>query len=162
MKVLVIYDSIFGNTEQIARAIGSALGSQEEVGVLRVSEVRPEQLAGLDLLIVGSPTRGFRPTPEIADFLKNLATDSLLGVKAAAFDTRLAPADIDAPIVRILVKIGGYAARPIGDRLKKKGASLVVYPEGFFVKGSGGPLKDGELERAAAWAKEIDEARKPA
>jgi flavodoxin I len=162
MKVLVMYDSIFGNTEQIARAIGSSIGSQEDVEVLRVSEVHPEQLAGLELMIVGSPTRGFKPTPEITDFLKNLANDSLQGVKAAAFDTRLAPADIDAPIVRILVKLGGYAAKLIADRLKKKGASLVVYPKGFFVKSSGGPLKEGEIERAAAWAKEIVEARKPA
>lgn len=158
MKALVIYDSIFGNTEQIAKAIGSAIGSSEEANVLRVSAAHPDQLQGLELLIVGSPTRGFKPTPEITDFLKNIADNNLQGVKAAAFDTRLGNDDIGSPIVRAFVKIGGYAAKPIGATLEKKGASLVLYPEGFFVKGSGGPLKEGELERAAAWAREIIEA----
>jgi flavodoxin len=52
MKAMVIYDSVFGNTEQIARAIGNALGS-EEVETFRVGNVKPGQLAGLKLLIVG-------------------------------------------------------------------------------------------------------------
>ena len=161
MKALVIFDSIFGNTEQIAQAIGSSLGAQEGVGVVRVSDLLPEQLAGVELLIVGSPTRGFKPTPAISDFLKNISNNSLQGVKAAAFDTRLAPDDIDSPVIRVLVKTGGYAARLIANRLKKKGADLIIDSEGFFVKGSGGPLKEGELERAAEWAKQIDEAMKP-
>jgi flavodoxin I len=61
MKTLIIYDSFFGNTEQIAQAIGRAIGSQQNVEVFRVSQATSEQLAGLNLLIVGSPTRGFRP-----------------------------------------------------------------------------------------------------
>ena len=73
MKALVVYDSIFGNTEQIAQAVGSAIGSPEEVEVLRVSDVRPEQLHELNLLVVGSPTRGFKPTPDIVEFLKDIA-----------------------------------------------------------------------------------------
>jgi hypothetical protein len=39
------------------------------------------------------------------------------------------------------------------DRLAKKGGTLIAQPEGFFVKGSEGPLKDNELERASAWVK---------
>ena len=69
MNVLVIYDSVFGNTEQIAQAIGKAFGSQEDVDVIRVSDAKLEQLAGLELLLVGSPTRAFRPTKAITDFL---------------------------------------------------------------------------------------------
>ena len=72
MKVLVAYDSFFGNTEQIARAIGGALGSQEDVATLRVADVTPEQLTGLKLLVVGSPTWGFRPSPETKDFQKRI------------------------------------------------------------------------------------------
>jgi len=160
MKSLIIYDSIFGNTEQIARAIGSSLGSLDDVRVLRVSDVHPEQLGKLDLLVVGSPTRGFRPTPAITNFLKNISNDSLQGVKATAFDTRIAPNDIGSPVLRTFVKIGGYAAGPIANGLKKKGASLIKPPEGFFAKESEGPLKAGELERAAVWASQIDEACK--
>jgi hypothetical protein len=53
------------------------------------------------------------------------------------------------------MKMGGYAAGRMAESLKKKGVSLVVPPEGFFVKDREGPLKEGELERAADWAKTI-------
>ena len=57
--------------------------------------------------------------------------------------------------LRLLMKMGGYAAPRITNAFKKKGGNLAVTPEGFFVKGKEGPLKEGELERAASWAKEI-------
>ena len=159
MKVLIIYDSLFGNTEQIAQAIGHALGSQEDVEVLRVGNVKPEQLTGLKLLIVGSPTQRFRPTPAINNLLGRIPMNGLRGVKVAAFDTRLSMNDIDPPIVRfigrLVVGLFGYAAKPIADRLKKKGGELTIPPEGFYVKGTEGPLKEGELERAADWARQI-------
>jgi len=157
MKALVVYDSVFGNTEQIAQAIGNALGSQEDVEILRVSNVKPEQLTGLKLLIVGSPTRGFRPTPAISNLLKSIPKNGLKGVKVAAFDTRFTMDEIESSvfILPILVNIFGYAAKPISDRLEKKGGELIIPPEGFFVDGTEGPLKKGELERAADWAKQI-------
>ena len=155
MKALVVYDSFFGNTEQIARAIGNALGSQNDIEILRVNNVKPEQLTGLKLLIVGSPTRGFRPTPAINKLLGSIPKHGLKGVKVAAFDTRISMNDIGSPILTPLVKIFGYAAKPIADRLKKKEGELAIPPEGFFVEGSEGPLKEGELERAADWAKQI-------
>jgi flavodoxin len=160
MKTLIIYDSVFGNTEKIAQAIGSDLGSPEEAGVFQVNNARLDQLTGAELLIVGSPTRGFKPTPAITDFLKSMPTGSLEGVRVAAFDTRLEASDKDSFFLRFIVKIGGYAASPIAALLKKKGGNLVVPPEGFFVLKSEGPLREGELERAAAWAKQVDEARK--
>jgi flavodoxin len=58
-------------------------------------------------------------------------------------------------ILRILVNLFGYAAKPIADRLEKKGGERIMPPEGFFVEGTEGPLKEGELERAADWAKQI-------
>ena len=155
MKMLVIYDSIFGNTEQIARAIGNALGGQEDVGILRAGDVRPEQLTSLELLLVGSPTRAFRPTGAIKQLLRRIPRAGLKGVRVAAFDTGISTSDIDSSVGRFFVNRFGYAARPISDMLRKKGGELVVPPEGFFVKGAEGPLKEGELERAAAWAKKI-------
>jgi len=155
MKVLIIYDSIYGNTERIAQAIGNALASQEDVETLRVSNVKPEQLTGLKLLIVGSPTRAFRPTPAINNLLGRIPMNGLKGVKVAAFDTRISIDDIKSPILHTLAKLFGYAAKPISDTLKKKGGELTTPPEGFFVKGTEGPLKEGELERAANWAKQI-------
>jgi flavodoxin I len=155
MKTLIIYDSFFGNTERIARALGDAPGSQKEVKILKVTELKPEHLLGLQLLIVGSPTRGFRPTPAIKNFLKSISKNGLKGVKVAAFDTRIAMSDVDSRILLTLVKIFGYAAEPIADQLQKKGGDLAIPPEGFFVEDSEGPLKQGELERAAEWAKQI-------
>ena len=155
MKVLIVYDSIFGNTEQIALAISNSLGSKENAETCRVSEMRPEQLNELGLLIVGSPTRAFRPTKAITNFLKKISSNSLKSVKIAAFDTRISTADINSRLLNVLVKLFGYAAKPIADKLEKKGGGLVIPPEGFFVKDSEGPLKDGELARAADWAKLI-------
>lgn len=71
------YVSVFGNMEQVAQAIGKALGDGEGVEVLWVSEVSPERLADVELLIVGSPTRGFRPTEGITGFLKRIPPDGL-------------------------------------------------------------------------------------
>jgi flavodoxin len=145
MKALVIYDSFFGNTEQIAQAIGNALGSQEDVEILRVGHVKPEHLTGLNLLIVGSPTRAFSPTPAIKKLLGNIPKHGLKGVKVAAFDTRMAIHEIDSRILPAMVKVFGYAAEPIANRLKKKGGELAIPPEGFFVEGAEGPLRQGEL-----------------
>ncbi len=155
MKALVIYDSYFGNTEQIAQAIGNVLGSQEDVEILRVSNVKPEQLTGLELLIVGSPTRGFRPTAAITSLLRSIPTNGLSGVKVAAFDTRISINDMKPAILRFLAGLFGYAAKPMSDRLRKKGGKLTLPAEGFMVEGAKGPLKEGELERAADWARQI-------
>lgn len=155
MKALVVYDSVFGNTEKIAQAMGAALAPQAEVAILRVGEIKLEHLAGLDVLLVGSPTRAFSPTPAVKDWLKSLAPNSLNGVKAAAFDTRIALDTIDSSVFRFVVDKGGYAAKAIANTLKKKGAKLIAPPEGFLVTGEQGPLKEGELERAAAWARQI-------
>jgi flavodoxin len=149
MKVLIVYDSVYGNTEKIAKAIGSAING--DVKVLRVGEVNPSELKTFDLLIVGSPTQGGRPTPAIQEFLKKIPEPSLQNINVAAFDTRFS-----AKIAMVF----GYAAGRIASSLKGKGSTLAVPPEGFFVKGSQGPLKEGELERAASWAKGIVESKK--
>ncbi|MCW3979764.1 MAG: flavodoxin family protein [Candidatus Bathyarchaeota archaeon] len=157
VKALVVYDSVFGNTEQVAKAIGGALSPLGGVEVLKVDNVKPAQLTGLDLLVVGSPTRAFRPTAATSNLLKGIPNNGLRGVKVAAFDTRIATADVNSGVLNVMVKIFGYAAKPISDRLVKKGGELVIPPEGFYVADSEGPLKEGELERAVEWAKQIME-----
>ena len=156
MKALVVYDSVFGNTGKVAQAIGQALGSPEEVETLRVGEVTPEQLTRVTLLVVGSPTRQFRPTPATTNLLKSIPANGLQGVKVAAFDTRFLESAINkVRILAFFVKIFGYAAKPIADRLEKKGGELAAPPEGFYVGDTEGPLLEGELERAAAWAGQL-------
>lgn len=146
MKALIVYDSVYGNTEKIARAIGEGLAG--EVEVLRVGEADHSGVGGYSLVVVGSPTHGGRPTPAVLVFIKR-AGPAFKGVKAAAFDTRMTSR---------FVGIFGYAAKRIGDSLKGLGGSLVATPEGFYVTGGQGPLKEGELERAAGWAREIVKA----
>jgi flavodoxin len=157
VKALIIYDSVFGNTEKIARAIGGALGSADEIALMRAGEVRSNPFAGLDLLIVGSPTRGFQPTEATKNLLGSLP--SITGVRTAAFDTRMAFTGIQKFAMNVFAKpfgySEGYASTPIAQSLNEKGGISVVPPEGFFVKASEGPLKEGELERAAEWARQI-------
>ena len=156
MKAMVVYDSAYGNTEQIAQAIGDALGAPEDVETCRAGDVQPEQLVGVDLLIAGSPTQKFRPTPAMTDFLKRIPDKGLAGVKAAAFDTRFTESEIKKiRVLAFMVRMFGYAAQPIAGRLEKKGGDLAVPPEGFYVGDTEGPLLDGELERAAEWARQI-------
>lgn len=155
MKALVVYDSVFGNTEKIAQAIGEALGTPEEVSTVRVGEMDHDRLNGLDILVVGSPTRAFKSTPAVGTFLKELPANALSGIKVAAFDTRVAAEETNSKILKFMVKRFGYAAEPIAEKLAKKGGSPGIPPAGFIVEGTEGPLKEGELERAAAWAKEL-------
>jgi flavodoxin I len=108
-------------------------------------------------LIVGSPTQGFRPTKAISGFLESVPKDALKNIKVAAFDTRMDVNDIKPAAARAMVKLGGYAAKHIEAAMKKAGGIPIMPPEGFFVKDREGPLKDGELERAAAWGKQIME-----
>ena len=51
-----------------------------------------------------------------------------------------------------MLRVLGYAAGRIANRLERKGGHLAAEPEGFIVEDSEGPLKKGELERAAIWA----------
>ncbi len=154
MKTLIIYDSLYGNTEKIAQAIGNTIGTLGEVDVVRVGTVKPEQLAGIQLLVVGSPTQQFRPTAAMKSFLNNIPKNGLKGINVAAFDTRLTMSEIEkSPPLPFFVRIYGYAAARIANQLKKKGGELVVPAEGFFVDGMKGPLVEGELERAEKWAR---------
>ena len=156
MKSLVIYDSLYGNTEKIAQVIGEALGILGEVAIKRVGEVNMEDLAGLDILILGSPTQQFRATAAMKDFLKRIPANGFKGVKVAAFDTRLTQAEIEkTPPLLFFERIFGYADRRMVKMLKNKGGELAIPGEGFFVQGMKGPLVEGELERAEQWARKL-------
>ena len=159
MKALIVYDSVFGNTEKVAQSIGETIGSQGQVETSPVSQVTLDQLRGLEILIVGSPTRSFRPTPAISQFLKALPKNYLAGINVAAFDTRIWLNTIDSAAFRFLVDKGGYAANTMAKALTRKGGNPIVPPEGFLVTGEQGPLKGGELERAAKWAGQMQLAK---
>lgn len=158
MKTLIIYDSFFGNTEKIARAIGEGLST--ETLIMRVNEASTENLNGLKMLIVGSPTRAFKPSPATTAFLKKIPKNALKGVRVAAFDTRIGPDDINSKFLGFLVGHLGYAAKPIANKLTQKGGELALPAEGFLVEDSEGPLKSGEIERAGNWAAKLIEDKR--
>jgi flavodoxin len=156
MKALVVYDSLYENTAKVAEAIGDALRAGADVDIIRASDATPAQLAGLSLLIVGCPTQRFTATPATTQFLKSIPKGALAGVKVAAFDTRFPQSKIDEiGILAFFVRIFGYAAEPIAARLKRKGGELAAPPAWFYVGDMKGPLLEGELERAAEWARDI-------
>lgn len=87
--------------------------------------------------------------------LNGLPKNHLAGARVAAFDTRIALETIDSKVFRFVVDKGGYAAKTIAKSLENKGGRLAAPGEGFYVSGEQGPLKEGELERAAAWASKL-------
>jgi len=148
---LVVYDSYFGNTEKVAQEIAEAIDGQAK----KVNAVTEADLADLKVLFVGSPTRAFRPTPEILAFIKAFDPASMRGVKAAAFDTRIPEDQTESGFLRLMIRLFGYADKKIAKRLKNQGATLALESEGFGVSDTEGPLLEGELERAKSWAKQI-------
>lgn len=155
MKALVIYDSFFGNTEKIAQAVGRGLGGEMTVAVVKVQDFKEEQLAGIDLLIVGSPTRAFSQSPDIKAFLASIPGGSLKGVKAAAFDTRMDMENVKSGFLKFMGKLFGFADKNIIAGLKRAGCTIIMPSGGFIVMDSEGPLKDGEIERARTWGENL-------
>ena len=149
MKVLVIAGSAYGNTWSLACAIADTMGNGATA--LRPNQVAAADMEGLDLMIVGSPTQGGRPIAPIKEFLRSLPAAALSPTRVAAFDTRVAVGD-QGFAMRRLLGIIGYAAPKIARDLTAHGGHLVAPPEGFIVEGKEGPLRAGELERAAEWA----------
>jgi len=145
MNTLIIYDSTFGNTAQIAQAMADRLGEHGTVRIALADEAGLSEMEEIDLLIVGGPTQRHGLSPAIQALLERLPRRTLRGAGAAAFDTRY----------HMAAWKSGSAAQRIASKLKRTGASLLVEPESFFVAEREGPLEEGELERAASWAEGV-------
>ncbi len=150
MKTLIICDSYFGNTQKIAEAISNTI---PESKLINVKDFKPEYLENIELLIVGSPTRAFSPSENTTAFLKKLP--NLENINIGAFDTGISPNDVSSKILKLFIKLFGYASPKISNALIKKGGNKILEPETFFVQENQGPLKKGEIERAIAWVKKI-------
>jgi flavodoxin len=150
MNALIVYDSKFGNTERIARAIGGRLGTAR---LIRAEEASALGRLECDLLIVAGPTQRHGASPAMQAWLERLPRGMLKDVSATTFDTRY----------RMSQLLSGSVAARIESRLKRAGARLVVPPESFFMERDVPPqgekrrhelerLEPGEEERAAEWA----------
>jgi menaquinone-dependent protoporphyrinogen IX oxidase len=145
VRTLVVYDSAFGNTGRIARAIGDAASHFGETRVANPQAIEPLACQRADVLFMGAPTQLHRMSEPMRAFLKALPRGLLDGVPAAAFDTRLLRS-------RWLT---GSAASGVAREFRRLGCRLVVAPESFFVLGREGPLEPGEEERAGRWARTV-------
>jgi flavodoxin I len=142
MRIQVIYDSKFGNTERVARTIAEAIGPDARVDV--VGETGTLE-SGISMLVVGGPTQAHGTSPAMKEFLDRLP--DLEGMAVAAFDTRLTWPKL----------LSGAASDRIAKALTERGGHLVAPPESFLVSGGEGPLVEGELDRALAWAKGLEQ-----
>ncbi len=155
MKTLIVYDTLFGNTKQIAEAIATGLAEEFEVSTNAVSEVvdLPDDV---ELLLVGGPTHRHGLSDGMRDLLDRLPETALRHLAFASFDTRYQGPGW----------IMGSAAKVISRRLQQSRAHRVVPPESFFVARvqpegeakhahESEHLKKGEIERATQWGRMI-------
>lgn len=146
MNTLVVCASHFGNTERLARSIAATLSAFGPTEVVPVDPANTVDLESVDVLIVASPTEGFRPLPAMRDFLENLSRQALEHLNIACFDT----------CIHMPWPLNGSAAKGMARQLRRKGVKLLVPPETFFVqsiKGTqGAVLLSGEEEHAVQWA----------
>ena len=166
MKVLVVYESMFGNTEQIARAVARGLEKSAEVEVVEVSGAPRDPDAEVDLIVAGGPTHAFSMSREStrADAINRGATEGEqeFGLrewidalpagrhvdKIATFDTR----------VRTMRHLPGSAAKGAAKAARRQGYESASPAESFYVDDVDGPLVAGELERAEAWGQQLGAA----
>jgi hypothetical protein len=162
MRVVIVYESFFGNSRLVAEAIAEGIRTDTpcaEVRCVNVFDGDPDVARGADLLVVGGPTHmhgmssaisrrialqtdaralGTRPATGLRELIRDLPRVAW-GTRAAAFDTRGEARGV------------GGASQGIARRLRSRGYTLVSKPTGFAVTGVDGPLADGELARARAW-----------
>ena len=152
---MVLFDSYFGNTELIARAVMRGLSTHHQTEAMRLKDLGVSLPEGVDILVVGSPTRAFRPSPEMQAFLRKIPSERASRLHVASFDTRIRPENVKSGFVRFMMKCFGYAARPMLKTLEQKGAKVMAPAAGFAVNNTEGPLADGELERARLWGEQL-------
>ena len=159
MNVIVVFESHWGNTASVARAIADGFGP--DARVLTTDEATPTVIADADLIIAGAPVMAF-----------NLPSDRMLATLAG--DAKApTPPDLSHPSMRAWLErlpaghgrsaqfetglrgSPGGATKAIGHKLEEAGFPRLGKSRRFVVKGSYGPLREGELERAHEWGSEL-------
>ena len=160
MKAVVVFESVWGNTAAVARAIAEGIGA--DASALNTTDATPATVADVDLLVVGAPLMAFGlPSEKVREGIRDnpgsgapppdlthpsmrswLATLAEGRGRSAAFETKIRWSP-------------GSSAAAIQRELAARGYSAVAKPQKFVVAGKYGPLKPGELERARAWGAEL-------
>src|SRR3954451_3865359 len=173
MRALVVYESMYGNTKEVATAVADGLSTRMPVQLTEVGAAPTAIADDIALLVVGAPTHGHGMSKDasrksaaerttideppvisrevgLREWLESLeAGGGQAHVAAAAFDTR-----IKGP--RVLWGSAAHAAEP---HLRRAGATLIVPAESFLIGGPRGPkygaLLEGEVEHARRWGEEL-------
>jgi flavorubredoxin len=132
-KAIIVYDTVYGNTEKVARALAQGLESSgtAKATLSRASETDVTNLSEYDIVIVGAPTHALNASKPIREFLGGIGGSVLKGKKAFAFGTK------------VKNRMAGNAAKHIEKELSKLGAVIVRESVCAIVKGREGPLEDG-------------------
>jgi len=157
-QALVVYESTFGNSREIAEAIAAGLSEHMWVEVRDVTDVPAADPTGHDLVVAGGPAHAFSPSRPctgdaavtkgafkgsrrtgLREWLEQLPR-AVPGQLFAAFDTR----------VEVVRHVPGSAARKTVRKARDLGFTTVGR-ETFRVLGVPGPLMTGEQGRAKKW-----------
>ena len=150
-KVLIIYDSKYGNTKLVAEQIALGLKKQNsiEVSIGYVKEIDSTKLSSFDALIIGAPNHMGKPSRTISKFVDNLSKVGVAAKWAAAFDTYFQRD-------RYQGKAMGKLEKKIAERLPM--VELLSPGLSIKVKGVNGPIVEGELPKAEEFGKRIGSA----
>jgi flavodoxin len=165
MRALVVYESMWGNTEKVARAVADGLAGSGVVDVLDVSGEVPGEMGDIDLLVLGGPTHAFSMsrTNTRAEAVKQGAPaghevrgmrDWIEGLSKSSIDV----ATFDTKVEKVR-HLPGSAARKAAKEVRRHHLGRVVGTESFYVLDTDGPLGDGELDRARSWGSQLAEAQ---
>jgi len=147
MKGIVVYDSSYGNTKQIAETIGETLKeSGIEVDTFYVKDVKKLSARDYNFLVLGSPTKFGTMSFTIKGFLGKVKDKEWMNRPFAAFDTEN-PENIE--------RKEGSAAEKIAEKLGEKQMNQLLPVLKAVVLDWKGPLQQGEIERAKKYAREL-------
>jgi hypothetical protein len=147
MKSLIVYDSYFGNTELVANTIHEVFEQSHKSKLIHISEAYDLNIEEFDLIVVGSPTRYYKPTEPIVEFVREVKPYSL---KVAFFDTRMDAEGhwLLGPIENLL----GFAVDSMVSLIDSGEATMDIEPLGVYVKSTQGPVSKGSIKDIQAWA----------
>ena len=163
IRALVVYESMFGNTKTVARAVAEGLGGAVPVTVTEVGHAPDSIPVEVSLLVVGGPTHAFGLSR--SETRRDAAAESARPVVSpgaglrewldalAVAPGRVATATFDTRVLH--PRLPGSAAKAARRRLEAKGFAMLAGPESFYVHGKAGPLADGEEHRARAWGEHL-------
>jgi len=172
MQVCLVFESMFGNTRDIAEAVAAGLQqSRPDATITLVNVLHAPTDPAADLLIVGGPTHAFsmsRPDTR-AERDKHATTDEVRTAIASLPDADAGPGIREwldtlatatgTPVAtfdtRASYPIPKRAAKAMAKKLTGLGYRMALPPQGFVVTGVTGPLAEGELDRARAWGAEL-------